>query len=134
MRVNFHIILSVIFVVGWCFKYRIEIYDRNAEIGQVVQMVNDTLQIAAEEVAIFRFTSPFQRSFRIIGLIAIRKALGKNLIKHCVFRPLRRTLQVYRMQERKFEQSQVLLWHLLIITLFSKPELLLALCQNKAIR
>ncbi|MNN18571.1 hypothetical protein D3C81_1317830 [compost metagenome] len=68
-------------------------------------MINDSLQIAAKEVAIFRLAAPLQRPCGIIRFIAIGKALGKDLVKHRVFHPLRRTLQINRMQERELEQA-----------------------------
>ena len=110
MRVYIIIILNIVFVVGRRDKQRIEVQDFHAQILQVIQLIDHSLQIPAIELPhphLIRIFIPvcylpavisyikILPGLYIIGLVAIIEPVCKNLIHYRPFCPIRRRKSWY---------------------------------------
>jgi hypothetical protein len=87
LRVHRKIILGVVFMVAGTLENGREIQRRDAEIGQVVQAVDDPFQVAAHEIAVGRRAAPRLYAQRIAGGFAPGKPLDENLVEDRVAHP-----------------------------------------------
>ena len=102
MRIDMLIILAVVFMTGRGDKDRIQVQHLNAEILQVIQLIDDALQIAAVETADIRVggdSIPVGNMLRmtdgivilivchIVGRIPVAETLRKDLILHGALGP-----------------------------------------------
>ncbi|MNN69792.1 hypothetical protein D3C81_1856060 [compost metagenome] len=49
-RINLFIVCCIILVIAWSLEDRSQIYSRNAQINQIIQLIDDALQVTAKEV------------------------------------------------------------------------------------
>src|SRR5699024_3835919 len=67
LRIYFHIVNCVVFMVGICFENRCEIDTINTEIRQIVKVIDNPLKVTAKKVVLCGiFTAPLQYTIRVI--------------------------------------------------------------------
>ena len=90
-RVDHHIIIGVIPMVGRRRKDRVKIERGNAQGLQIIELFNNAIQVAALIALLFRRRAPrFQGN--AIGMARLRaagKAIRKNLVENGLFHPIR---------------------------------------------
>ena len=89
MRINLRVIRGIILVRGGSFVDRRQIYARYPKIPDIVQLIDNALQIAAEKflVAHSSLHPPGKRPFRVDGRVAVTEPLRENLIPDRVVDP-----------------------------------------------
>src|SRR5581483_3955601 len=104
MRVNLLVIHHIVLMIGERAKNRREVQGRDTQVLQVIQLLRDTLQIAAEKLARARLgmrtrsLTPGARDYRltvtivfatthVIGRVAIIKAVREYLVKDALLHP-----------------------------------------------
>ena len=92
---------------GVCCAYRIvrDGTQFTSQLLQVIQVIDDTLQIAAEEIVVQRFAAPWFDLFRIVGRIAIGESLRKDLIEYGILNPCRGFQYIDRIKKREFKPA-----------------------------
>src|SRR5208283_4952649 len=80
MLVHREVVDNVVFMVAGALENRRKIERGDAEVAQVIQLVEDALQIAAREVAEGGRRAPWFGSERVIRPVAVAEALRKNLV------------------------------------------------------
>ncbi|MNI12751.1 hypothetical protein D3C73_659450 [compost metagenome] len=133
MRIDRHIVFRIVFVVGGRGEDRGEVDAGNAELAQMIQMVNDPLQVAAEKVLRCRRSAPRLHIGRIPAGIAICKPLRENLIKDSVLHPGRRSKNVTTVYVREFKQPVGIRRTLSHKLTFCHPDALMPFLQQKSV-
>ena len=99
-RVDLQVIDRIVLMVGRSFKNRAEIDAVDTQVLQIIKVIDDPLQVAAEEVlAAWICRTPSQRAFRIVARIPIGKTFRKNLIPNRFFDPFRCFVAIDFMEE-----------------------------------
>jgi len=74
------------------------------EVDEVIDMVDDPLEVATEEVCLTRFSAiPWECTFRVDGRVAVCEPVREDLIPDRVFHPRRGVEDVNRVDERHTE-------------------------------
>lgn len=71
------IVLGIIFMIGGCLKDRCEVNRINAQLADVIQMVDHALKVTAEEVERCRLTTPRLNLFGLISGLPLANRSGK---------------------------------------------------------
>ena len=102
MRIDMLVILTVVFMAGGGDKNRVEIKHLDAEILEIVQLVEDALQVAPVEAAVIRIGGwgvPVRHVLgvpdriiilvihHIVGRITVAEPIRKDLVLHGTLRP-----------------------------------------------
>ena len=82
-----HVVGGVILVVARGKEDGVEVQGVHAQRLDVVQVVNDPLHIAAEEIPAIRDAAPRSNTPGIVGWIAVREAFRKDLIEDGISNP-----------------------------------------------
>ena len=95
MRIDIIVILNIVFVVRWRYEKRIEVYNIDAEIFEIIHLVEYALQISAvklSDVHLGRILAPVGNLLRVsvkicvfvgqyvICGVAVIKSVHKNLV------------------------------------------------------
>ena len=75
-------------MVGCRLKDGVQVNGINAQVKQLVEALDDPAQIAALVTPDRRWGTPFLEVGRVIGRIAISKAVRKNLIENRILHPI----------------------------------------------
>ena len=93
-RINFIIVHRIVLVVGRCVEDRCQIEAGGAQIAYVIQALNDPLDVTAHEVFSGGRTAPGISIGGRQPIVTAAVALGKDLVVHLLFVPIRRTIPV----------------------------------------
>ena len=81
------VIDRVILVVARTAKNRRQIERGHAEFVEIIQLVEDTLQVAAHKIAECRRGTPWLHIWRVVLGITVAESLRENLVEHRVANP-----------------------------------------------
>jgi hypothetical protein len=91
-RVDTHVIVGVIAMVGGRRKDGGEVQGRDAQLFEIVELVDHAIQIAPLKSIVRGWAAPLLKlePRQVLGARTTRKTIGKNLIKHRVLDPVGR--------------------------------------------
>src|SRR2546427_11384126 len=86
--VDLHVVGGVVLVVAGGLENRVEINRVDAELLEIIEMIDDPLEIAAEVIIGLRSSSPLFDARGIVRRIPVGKPFGKYLIEDRVLHPV----------------------------------------------
>ena len=107
MGVNAGVVDGVVLMVGSGLENGGQVNGVRPQLCQVVQLLNHTLQIAAQKVGAGRRRSPGLCSFRGKGGVPVPKALGENLVESRAAHPFRGLVHLLRVDIGELEMEEL---------------------------
>ena len=92
-RINQVIVMRVVAMVGSRLKDRVEVDGIDPQVLQVVQFFIDTQKVSTFETLYCWGRVPWFHVIRLDNFLTMRKAVRENLVKNCIFNPLRGVIE-----------------------------------------
>ncbi|MNW57226.1 hypothetical protein D3C74_350110 [compost metagenome] len=127
------VVFGIVFVIGGGFEDGGEVDRINAQITDVIQMVDHALKVTAEEIERCRLAAPRFHLFRTNIRVAVRESFRENLIEHGILDPCRGCEYSSCMNIRELEHTTRIVRFFFLEVRLGHPDLFISTFEKKRV-